>query len=78
MFRLPSAVLFTACLSAVPAAGAVEDNPLLPRERLAPGILCTSPKDHNDCLEACAARLKEFDRYRACTAACTRLYCPRN
>ena len=40
-------------------------------------ILCTSPKDHSDCLEGCALRLKEMSRYRACTAACTNLYCPR-
>jgi hypothetical protein len=39
-------------------------------------IFCSSPKDHSDCLAACGARLEQMQRYRACTAACTSLYCP--
>jgi hypothetical protein len=53
-----------------------EDRPKISSDSRLQGIFCSSPKDHNDCLDACAL-LKEIARYRACTAACTSLYCPR-
>jgi hypothetical protein len=54
-----------------------EDRPKTSSDDRVQGIFCTSPKDHSDCIAACALRLKEIERYRACVAACTSLYCPR-
>jgi len=54
-----------------------EDRTTKSSEGSVRGIFCTSPKDHSDCLQACASGLKDMQRYRACTAACTSLYCPR-
>jgi hypothetical protein len=74
---MPRAVVIAALLVCSPAVVHGEDRATVPRDGLVRGIFCTSPKDHSDCLEACAARIKEMQRYRACTAACTSLYCPR-
>jgi hypothetical protein len=73
---MKTAVVIAALLVCSPAAVHGEDR-VTPSDGAARGIFCTSPKDHSDCLEACALRLKEMQRYRACTAACTSLYCPR-
>jgi hypothetical protein len=67
------AVVIAALLVCPPAIVRGEDRPKMSND----GRVCSSPKDHSDCLEACALRLKEIERYRACIAACTSLYCPR-
>jgi len=71
-----TALVIAALLVCSPAVVHGEDR-LTSSDGAVRGIFCTSPKDHGDCLEACALRLKEIQRYRACTAACTNLYCPR-
>jgi hypothetical protein len=71
------AVVIAALLVCSPTIVHGEDRATMSNDGLVRGIFCTSSKDHGDCLEACAQRLKEMQRYRACTAACTSLYCPR-
>ena len=75
--RMKRAVVIAALLVCSPAVVRGEDRTTMSSEDLVRGMFCTSPKDHSDCLEGCALRLKEMQRYRACTAACTSLYCPR-
>ena len=75
--RMKRAVVIAALLVCSPAVVRGEDRATMSSDDSVRGIFCTSPKDHSDCLEACALRLKEMQRYRACTAACTNLYCPR-
>jgi len=77
MCRMKRAVVIAALLAWSPAVVRGEDRATMSSDDSVRGIFCTSPKDHSDCLEACALRLKEMQRYRACTAACTNLYCPR-
>jgi hypothetical protein len=77
MCHMIRAVVISALLVCSPVIVRGEDRPKVPSDGPVPGIFCTSPKDHSDCIEACALRLKEIERYRACTAACTSLYCPR-
>jgi len=77
MCRMKTAVVIAALLAGSPAVVHGEDRATMSSGGSVQGIFCTSPKDHSDCLEACASRLKEMQRYRACTAACTSLYCPR-
>jgi len=60
-----------------PAVAHGEDRATTAGGGLVRAILCSSPRDHSDCIEGCALRLKEMPRYRACVAACTNLYCPR-
>lgn len=74
---MTKAVAIAALLFCSPAVVHGEDRASEPSKGSVRGIFCTSPKDLSDCLEACALRLKEMQRYRACTAACTSLYCPR-
>ncbi len=76
MCRMIRAVVIAALLVCPAAIVHGEDRPKTPSDDRVQGIFCTSPKDRGDCIEACA-RLKEMERYRACTAACTSLYCPR-
>jgi hypothetical protein len=77
MCRMKRAVVIAALLAWSPAVVRGESRAAMSSDDWVRGIFCTSPKDHSDCLEACALRLKEMLRYRACTAACTNLYCPR-
>jgi len=77
MCRMKRAVVIAALLAWSPAVVHGENRAAMSSDESVRGIFCTSPKDHSDCLEACALRLKEMLRYRACTAACTNLYCPR-
>ena len=68
-------VVIAALLACSPAVAYGEDRAT--SGGLVRAILCTSPGDHRDCIEGCALRIKEMQRYRACVAACTSLYCPR-
>jgi len=77
MRRMTRAVVIAALLVWMPAVVHGEDRATTASDGLGRAIFCSSPKDHSDCLEACALRLKDIQRYRACTAACTSLYCPR-
>ena len=77
MCSMIRAVVIAALLGCQPAIVRGEDRPKMSSDGRVQGIFCSSPKDHSDCIEACALRLKEIERYRACTAACTSLYCPR-
>jgi hypothetical protein len=77
MRHMTRAIMIAALLLCSPAVVHGDDRATTASDALVQGIFCTSPKDHSDCLEACALRLKEMQRYRACTAACTSLYCPR-
>ena len=77
MPRMTRAVVIAALLVCWPAIAQGDDRATMSSDGLGRAIFCTSPKDHSDCLEACALRLKDMQRYRACTAACTSLYCPR-
>jgi len=77
MSDMKTVVVIAALLACSPAVVRAESRGATPGDGAVPGMFCTSPKDHSDCLEACALRLKEMQRYRACTAACTSLYCPR-
>ena len=70
------AVVIAALLVWSPAVAHGEDQATT-AGGLVRAILCSSPRDHSDCIEGCALRLKEMPRYRACVAACTSLYCPR-
>jgi hypothetical protein len=76
MGRMMRAVVIAALLACPLAIVRGEDRPKVPSDDRVEGLFCTSPKDRSDCLEACA-RLKDMKRYRACTAACDSLYCPR-
>jgi hypothetical protein len=76
MRRMTRAMVIAALLVCSPAIVHADDRATMPSEGLGRTIFCSSPKDHSDCLAACAVRLKEMQRYRACTAACTSLYCP--
>jgi hypothetical protein len=71
------AVVIAALLLCLPAIARGEDRPTMPGDGAVRGLFCSSPRDYGDCLDACALRMKEMQRYRACTAACTSLYCPR-
>ena len=77
MRSMTRAIVIAALLVWSPAAVHADDRETTTGDGVARAILCTSPKDHSDCLEGCALRLKDITRYRACTAACTSLYCPR-
>ena len=77
MRRMTRAVVIAALLACSSAVVHGEERATTSSDGLARAMFCSSPKDHSDCLEACALRLKEMQRYRACTAACTSLYCPR-
>jgi hypothetical protein len=77
MRSMTRVVVIAALLLCLPSVVCGEDLPKLPSDSRVQGVFCSSPKDYGDCIEACALRLKEFERYRACTAACTSLYCPR-
>ena len=74
---MTKAVVIAALLVWSPAVVHADDRAARSSDGLGRAIFCSSPKDHSDCLEACALRLKDMQRYRACTAACTSLYCPR-
>ena len=77
MRRMTRAVVIAVLMVCSPAAVHGEDRATPASDGLGRAIFCSSPKDHSDCLEACGLRLKDMQRYRACTAACTSLYCPR-
>jgi len=77
MRRMTRAVVIAALLVCWPAIVHGDDRETISNEGLGRAIFCSSPKDHSDCLEACALRLKDMQRYRACTKACNSLYCPR-
>ena len=70
-------VVIAALLVCMSATARGEDRAAISSDGLARAIFCSSPRDHSDCIEGCALRLKELPRYRACVAACTNLYCPR-
>jgi len=77
MGHMKTAIVIAAVLAGSPAIVHGEDRATMSSDGVVRGIFCTSQKDHSDCLEGCALRLKDMQRYRACTAACTSLYCPR-
>ena len=73
---MTKAVVIAVLLLWSPAVARGDDGAARSSASLGRAIFCSSVKDHGDCLAGCALRPKDIRRYRACTAACTSLYCP--
>jgi hypothetical protein len=74
--HMTRAIVIAALLACSPAVVHDEDRSTTSSDGRF-GEFSYEPKDHSDCIDACALRLKEMQSGRTCTAACTSLQCPR-
>jgi hypothetical protein len=74
MRLIMKSALAIALILCLPAVACGDDRARFSSDGRVQGFFCSAPKGFGDCLEACAAKDKSIDPYRACAAICRKQF----